>query len=167
MDQTTLLYIMAGFTCVAAIALVIQACLMFGMYKATVALTERVTLMLPKVEALMDTSRVAIEESRATIAEIRQKSNLILDSGHKQIKQLESILADAAERTTKQLAYAEAVVQDALGRVEDTVALVHKGVLKPIRSITGIAAGVGAAVQYLMRRRPNPERATLDEEMFI
>ena len=67
MDQTTLLYIMAGFTCVAAIALVIQACLMFGMYKATVALTERVTAMLPKVEALMDTSRVTIEESRATI----------------------------------------------------------------------------------------------------
>jgi hypothetical protein len=167
MDQTTLLYIMAGFTCVAAVALVIQASLMFGMYKATVALTERVTLMLPKVEALMDSSRVAIDESRATIAEIRYKSNLILDTGHKQIQQLELILNDAAERTTKQLAYAEAVVQDALERVEDTVALVHKGVLKPIRSITGIAAGVGAAVQYLMRRRPNPERATLDEEMFI
>lgn len=167
MDQTTLLYVMAAFTFVAAVSMVVQACLVFGMYKATVKLTERVSTMLPKVEALMDTSRVTLEESRVTIAEIRQKSNLILDAGHKQIKQLESILNDAAERTTKQLAYAEAVVQDTLARVEDTVALVHKGVLKPIRSITGIAAGVGAAVQYLMRRRPNPERATLDEEMFI
>lgn len=167
MDQTTLLYIMAGFTAVAAVALVIQACLMFGLYKATVALTERVTAMLPKVEALMDTSRVTIEESRVTIAEIRQKSNLILDAGHKQIQLLEFILNDAAERTSKQLAYAEAVVQDALSRVEDTVELVHKGVLKPIRSVTSIAAGVGAALQYLMRRRPSGERATLDEEMFI
>ena len=158
---------MAVFTAVAAIALVIQACLMFGMYKATATLTERLTIMLPKVEALMDTSRVTLEESRATIAEIRHKSNLILDTGHRQIKQLELILSDAAERTSKQMAYAEAVVQDALSRVEDTVSLVHKGVLKPIRGITGIAAGVGAAVQYLMRRRPNPERATLDEEMFI
>jgi F0F1-type ATP synthase membrane subunit b/b' len=167
MDQTTLLYIMAGFTTVAAIALVIQASLMFGMYKATLSLTERVATMLPKVEALMDTSRVTLEESRATIAEIRQKSNLILDTGHKQIKTLESILSDAAERTSKQMAYAEAVVQDALSRVEDTVGMVHKGVLKPLRGITGIAAGVGAAVQYLLRRSPNPERATLDEEMFI
>jgi len=167
MDQTTLLYIMAGFTLVAAVALVIQACLLFGMYRATATLSARVVLLLPKVESLMDTSKVAIEEGRETIAELRQKSNLILDSGHKQIKQLESLLSDAAERTTKQMAYAEAVVEDTLTRVEDTVALVHKGVLKPIRSITGIAAGVGAAVQYLMRRRPNPERATLDEEMFI
>jgi len=167
MDQMTLLYIMAGAVIVSAVALVVQACLLFGMYKATVTLQQRVLVVLPKVESLMDTSRVAIEESRVTIAEIRQKSNLILDTGYRQVKQLESILTDAAERTTKQLAYAEAVVEDALSRVEDTVALVHKGVLKPIRSITGIAAGVGAAVQYLMRRRPNPERATLDEEMFI
>ncbi len=167
MDQMTLLYIMAGFTIVAAIALVIQAGLMFGMYKATTALTERVTTMLPKVEALMDTSRVTIEESRTAIAEIREKSNLILDTGYRQVKQLEVMLSDAAARTNKQLAYAEAVVEDALSRVEDTVALVHKGVLKPIRGITGIAAGVGAAIQYLMRRRPSGERATLDEEMFI
>ena len=167
MDQMTLLYIMAGFTIVAAIALVIQASLLFGMYKATTTLTERVTTLLPKVEALMDTSRVTIEESRAAIAEIRQKSNLILDTGYRQVKQLEGMLTDAASRTNKQLAYAEAVVQDALSRVEDTVALVHKGVLKPIRGITGIAAGVGAAIQYLLRRRPSGERATLDEEMFL
>lgn len=167
MDQTTLLYIMAGAVCVSAVALVIQACLLFGMYRTTVTLQQRVLTVMPKVESLMDTSRIAIEESRATIAEIRVKSNLILDTGHRQIKQLESILNDAAERTTRQLAFAEAVVEDALGRVEDTVQLLHKGVLKPIRGITGIAAGVGAALQYLMRRRPNPERATLDEEMFI
>jgi hypothetical protein len=154
---------------------------MFGMYKATVGLSDQVTKMLPKVEALLpkveamlpkvealiETSRSAVEESRATIVDIRQKSNQILDSGQRQIKSFELILSDAAERTTKQLAYAEAVVQDTLSRVEDTVGLVHRGVMKPIRGISGIAAGVGAAIQYLMRRSPNPERATLDEEMFI
>jgi hypothetical protein len=167
MDQTTLLYIMAAFTAVAALALVIQACLLFGMYKATSTLSERVITLLPKVESLMDTSRVTLEESRLTIAEIRQKSNLMLDTGHRQFLQLETLLTDVTQRSTKQLAYAEAVVEDTLSRIEDTVALVHKGVLKPIRSINGLAAGIGAAVQYLMRRRPNPERATLDEEMFI
>ncbi|MEO5923975.1 MAG: hypothetical protein ABIR70_09125 [Bryobacteraceae bacterium] len=167
MDQSTLLYIMAGAVIVSAVALVIQACLLFGMYRATTVLTERVVIMLPKVEALMQTSTVAIEESRVTIAEIRLKSNQILDVGHKQIKLMESLLADAADRSSKQLAYAEAVIQDTLGRVEDTVALLHKGVLKPIKGINGLAAGLSAGLQYLMRRRPNPERATLDEEMFI
>jgi ElaB/YqjD/DUF883 family membrane-anchored ribosome-binding protein len=167
MDQTTLLYIMAGAVVVSAVAIVIQTALLFGMYKATTALSERVNTLLPKVETLMDTSRLAIDEGRMTIAEIRVKSNMILDTGHKQVKQLEAILSDAAERTARQLGFAEAVIQDTMSRVEDTVQLVHKGVLKPIRGVTGIAAGVGAAIQYLMRRRPNPERATLDEEMFI
>jgi ElaB/YqjD/DUF883 family membrane-anchored ribosome-binding protein len=166
-DQTTLLYIMAGAVTVSAIALVIQACLLFGMYKATVTMRDRVTTVLPKVDALMDSSRVAIDEARVTMAEFRTKSNQLLDSGQRQFGHLEAMLTDVAERSTKQLAYAEAVVQDALARVEDTVAMVHKGVVKPIRSISGLAAGVGAAVQYLMSRRPNPERATLDEEMFI
>lgn len=167
MDQTTLLYIMAGAVTVSAIALAIQAAMLFGMYKATVTLRDRVFEVLPHVEKLMDTSQAAIEEARETLAEVRQKSNAILDSGQRQIGHLESFLANASERTSKQLAYAEAVVEDALGRVEDTVALVHRGVLKPIRSINGLAAGVSAAIQYLMRKRPDLQRATLDEEMYI
>ena len=83
------------------------------------------------------------------------------------MRQLETLLSDASERTSKQLAYAEAVVEDTLNRVEATVDLVHKEVLKPIRGISGLAAGVGAALSYLLSRRPNPHGATLDEEMFI
>ncbi|MEI9812675.1 MAG: hypothetical protein WDO18_08365 [Acidobacteriota bacterium] len=167
MDQMTLLWVMAGAVIVSAIALVIQACMLFGMYKASQALRERILTVLPKLEELVETSRDVIEEGRMTVVEIRQKSNLILDSGQKQMRQLESILSDAAERSNRQMAYAEAVVQEALGRVEDTVQLVHQGVLKPIRGLSGIAAGVSAALQYLLSRRPTPGGATLDEEMFI
>jgi hypothetical protein len=167
MEDSTLLLIMAGAVSVSAVALVIQACMLFGMYKATVVLRDRVMVTLPKVEALMETSRTAVEEGRVAIVEIREKSNVILDAGTKQMKQLEALLNDASERTARQLAYAEAVVEDTLNRVEDTVNLVHKGVLKPIRGITGLAAGISAALQYLLSRRPNPRSATLDEEMFI
>ena len=47
------------------------------------------------------------------------------------------------------------------------VQTVHRGVMKPLRGVAGVAAGVSAALQYLMSRRPNPQNATLDEEMFI
>lgn len=167
MEQTTLLYVMAGAVVVSAVAIVIQACLLFGMYKATLALQQRVLILLPKVEELTVTSRLAIDEARAAIGEFREKSNAILDSGQKQMRHLESMLSQAANLTNKQLAHAEAILDDAMGRVQDTVHLLHKGVLKPVRGVTGIMAGVGAALQYLMSRRPSPERATLDEEMFI
>jgi hypothetical protein len=45
---------------------------------------------------------------------------------------------------------------------------VHQGILTPIRGITGVAAGVRAALQFLMRgTRPSPDQVTVDEEMFI
>jgi len=167
MEQTTLLYIMAGAVVVSAVALVIQACLLFGMYKAAVTLQQRVITLLPKVEELTVTSKAAVEEARAAIAEVRQKSNEILDTGQKQMRHLESMLSQAASLTNKQLAQAEAILDDAMGRVQDTVHLLHKGVLKPVRGVTGLMAGVSAAFQYLLSRRPSPDRVTLDEEMFI
>lgn len=167
MDQSTLLVIMAGAVSVSAIALVIQACLLFGTFKATRTVRDRVVTLMPKVEALLDTSRAAVDEGRAGIAEIREKSNLLLDSGQKQMQSLQSILGDAEERSRRQFEHMELLIDDTLNRVEETVTLVHKGVMKPIRGITGLAAGIGAALQFLVRGRTNPGRVTVDEEMFI
>jgi uncharacterized protein YoxC len=152
---------------IGALALVAQAVFLWGIFKAVRSMNDRVNVLLPKVDATLESSRVAIEEARVTMAEFRQKSNTLFDSGQKQINQLDLLLTDVTKRSSKQLAYAEAIVEDALSRVEDTVAMVHKGVIKPIRSISSVAAGVGAAMQYLLSRKPNLERATLDEEMYI
>lgn len=158
---------MAVFVAVSAVALVFQAAMLFGVYKATATLRDKVLTTLPKVEALLESSRTTVEEARVTLIEVRVKSTAILDAGQKQMKQLEALLNDASERTSRQMAYAEAVVEDTLNRVESTVNMVHSGVLKPIRGINGLAAGVSAAIQYLLNRKNNPRRATLDEEMFI
>ena len=167
MDQTTLLIIMTGAVSVSAVALVIQALLLFGTYKATQTVRDRVVTLMPKVEALIDTSRLAVDEGRITIAEIREKSNAILDTGQKQMHSLQGILADAHERSRRQFEHMELLVNDTLNRVEQTMTLIHRGVMKPIRGINGLAAGVSAALQYLTGARARPERVTADEEMFI
>jgi hypothetical protein len=168
MNQDSLLIIMTVAVSVSAVALVIQMGLLFGMFKATQTVRDRLLALLPKIEGLVDASRVAVDESRAGVAEIREKSNKLLDAAHKQVQQLESVLTDATERTRRQLDHAEILVEDAMGRIEETVALVHQGILKPLRGITGIVAGVRTAVQYLLRgNRPSPDQVTVDEEMFI
>jgi hypothetical protein len=46
--------------------------------------------------------------------------------------------------------------------------LVHSGLMAPLREINGIAAGLKAAIQHLIRTgRPAPDRLHVDEEMFI
>lgn len=168
MDQQALLIIMAVFVAVAAIALVIQAGMLFGIYKSSRAVQENVTRLLPKIEALTETSTQTITESRAKIADISAKTGEILEITRRQLERVDDIMQDAASRARVQFDRAELVIDDAMQRTQETVALVHAGVMRPIREINGVAKGLKAALQFLARSsRPNPDEVTVDEEMFI
>lgn len=175
MDQQALLIIMAVFVAVAAIALMIQAGMLFGIYKSSRAmqakvesLAPKIEQLVPKIEALTDTSRAAVDESRVKIAEITGKTNEILDITRRQLERVEGLLEDASTRALVQFDRAEMVVDDAMNRAQETVTVVHEGIMKPIREITGVAAGLRAALQYFFRGgRPNPDQVTADDEMFI
>jgi hypothetical protein len=165
MDQN-LLIIIAIFVFVAAIALCIQAGLLFGIYRSARTLEEKTTPLIPKVDALVESSRVAVEDSRKQIHEITVKTNEILDVTRKQLARVDEVLEDAAGRARVQLDRAEMVLDDTMNRAHETVALVHTGIMKPLREIQGVSAGLKAALNFLMRGR-NGGVPTADEEMFI
>ena len=167
MDQQTLLTVMTVFVVISAIALLIQAGMLFGMYKATRGLQENVQRLLPKIESLIDTSRQTIEDSRKQILDITSKTSDILETAGRQLQRIDGVLEDATERAHIQLERAEMVLDDAMERAHETVAVVHSGIMKPLREIQGVAAGLRTVIQFLMRGRPNPTEATADEEMFI
>jgi hypothetical protein len=168
MDTHALLVIMAVFTGVAAIALLIQAGYLFGIYKSTRAVQEKIERLMPKIESIADASLAAINENRSRIVEITTRTNLILESTQRQIAKVEDLLGDAAQRARVQMDRAELVIDDAMSRAQETVQAVHTGILKPIREINGIASGLRAALQYFFRGgRPSPDQVTADEEMFI
>jgi hypothetical protein len=175
MDQQTLLILMTAFVAIAAIALLIQAGLLFAIFKTTRAVDEKAQRLLPKVEALMpkvealvESSRVAVEDGRRQIAEITSRTTEILDTTRVQLGRVDAVMQDVTTRAAIQLDRAEMVLDDAMNRAQETVALVHSGVMKPLRQIQAVATGLQAVVNYLMRgRNGNPARATVDEEMFI
>ncbi len=181
MDQQTLLTVMTVFVIVAALALIIQAGFLFGMYRASRAMkanVDRLTpkvetllpkleALLPKAEALLETSRQTLEDSRRQIAEITSKTSDILETTKKQVHRIDELLEDATARARIQMDRAELVLDDAMVRAQKTVALVQSGVLKPVQQIQAVAAGLRVAMAFLTRGRPNPTEATADEEMFI
>ena len=167
MDQQTLLTVMTVFVCISAIALLIQAGMLFGLYRSARGMQENVQRLLPKIESLIEISRQTVEDSRKQILEITSKTSGILDTARKQLERVDSVLEDATARAHIQLERAEMVVDDAMQRAHETVALVHGGIMKPLREIQGVAAGLRTVLQFLLRGRPNPTQATSDEEMFI
>lgn len=159
MEDSTLLLIMAGAVVVSAIALVIQTGLLYGTFRAAQAMRESVQSVMPKVEGLLNTSQVALDESRAGIAEVREKSVSLIEAGHRQVDHIEEFLNDASSRTRSQLEHAEAIINDTLNRTQDTVALIHTGILRPIRGVSGLIAAVAAAVQFLAHTRAKREES--------
>jgi ABC-type transporter Mla subunit MlaD len=168
MSNTALLDVMAAFVIIAAIALCIQAGMLAAMYKTTKALQQSINPLLPKVESLVEKTNSTVDQSKEQIAEITSNVNEILASTKRQLAVVEDFVGDAATRAKVQMERVELVLDDTLSRAHETVAVVHDGIMRPLREITGITAGIRAALNALARgNRPTVDRVTSDEEMFI
>lgn len=175
MSETALLYVMTAFVIISAIALCIQAVMLGGIYKTTKALQDainpllpKVESLLPKVESLVTKASATVEQSSKQITDITTRANDILDSTKRQLEIVEGVIGDAASRAKVQMERVELVIDDTLSRAHETVAVVHDGIMRPLREVSGVAAGVRAALESLTRgSRPTVDRATSDEEMFI
>lgn len=182
MENQTLIIILAVFTGIAAIALLIQAGVLVGLYRTARATQEqmnrlipqveslapKIEAMIPKVESLVVSSTAAVDISRRQIHEITAKASEILDVARTQLVRIDGVLEDASTRAHHQLAHAEIVIDDTISRAQATVTTVQHGIMAPLREIQGVATGVRVAIAHLMHGgRPTPAQATADEEMFI
>ena len=175
MNQELLLYIMTGFVTISAIALCIQAALLFGIYKASKGMQEQTASIMPRAKSILAKAESTLDQSRHTVAElsgkfveITDKANQMMDIGKAQLVKLDSVITDASDRALVQIERAEMVVDDTVTRVHESVAAVHTGIMKPIREVQGVATGVRTAISVFMRGgRPSVAQATQDDEMFI
>jgi len=175
MNETTLLYVMAGFVIISAIALCIQAGMLAAIYKTTKAMQQKIDPLVPKVESLVEKTNITVEQSGRQITELATRANGllesskdILDSTKRQLAIVEDLVGDAAGRAKVQMERVELVLDDTLSRAHETVAVFHDGVMRPLREINGLIAGIRAALAQVARgNRPTVDRVTSDEEMFI
>ena len=168
MDQNLLMFVMTLFVVLSAVALFIQAGLLYGIYKSARTVQEQTASVLPQVRSILTKAETTIDQSQRNVIEITAKANEMMDLGKAQLVRLDAVMKDASSRAKVQIEKAEMVVDDTMSRVHESVAAVHNGILRPIREIHGVAAGVKTAVAVFLRGgRPSVDRATQDDEMFI
>jgi len=174
--------VMTFFVFVSAVAVCIQAFMLIGMWKTSKAIQQQVNSVMPRVQSVLSKAESTLDENRKNILDVTAKATEIaaktnemaaravemMDIGKAQLAKLDVVITDATERAKVQIERAELVVDDTLGRVNQTVTAVHNGVLRPVREVQGLAAGLRAAVEHLMKGgRPSVADATHDDEMFI
>jgi hypothetical protein len=168
MTQESLLYVMAAAVSVSALALILQAAFLFVMARAAKAIKMQLDRLSPKAESALESAERTLEQSRKQITDVTTKASSVLESARTQVQRTDEFLADATNRARVQLDRVELVLDDTVSRVHETIVILNDGLLRPLREINGVTAGVRSALAYLLRGgRPNVAQATTDEEMFI
>jgi len=131
--------------------------------------------VVDKVGATVDTARVALatanrimEETRPRISEVSREVAGIARSGREQVERIGELLHDASGRARVRLEQIDQTVDSTVEQVGQVGDKMKRAVMRPVREVNGIAAGISAAVSSLMKgRKSSVDAATQDEEMFI
>lgn len=168
MDQNYLLVLIAVFVGIAALSLLGQAVAMIRLFFVVRDLRTKILGAWPSIESIIGTSKRSVEMAETHIGKIGSSSVAILDVTKQQLAKVDDLLSDASTRAKVQMERAEMVLDDTMTRVQQTVGIVQRGVLSPVREVHGIISGIRSAIAHLSRGgRPTVEHATADEEMFI
>ena len=136
--------------------------------KAAVVVDRAGTLVQSANQVTLSTNQV-IQELRPRIAEVSDETVAIVRSGREQVERMGDFLHDAGDRARARLEQVDQSVENTVQQIENVSGAVKSAVLRPVREVNGIAAGISAAVSTMVRgqRRSSVDSATQDEEMFI
>ncbi len=153
---------------ISSIALLLSAFASVGTYLAVRKLEASLTPLVPEVKEVLVNSRTALDEALKQLRQTGDRTCLILDDVRTEINSFSEARAEITNQIQAQMERIEMVLDDSLTDIQEVVSAVHGGVIKPIREVNGVVAGVRAAVRaFLGGRRPSVAQATQDEESFI
>jgi F0F1-type ATP synthase membrane subunit b/b' len=161
-------YMMAAAVLVSSVALVMNALASMGMLRAVKKLQQEVSPLIPQARQTMELAQQTLSETARDLKEITTQAKQVITAAEQQVQYFDAARSEITSHLKIQTERVELVLEDVLSRVQDVAGVVHGSVLRPVREVSGLVAGVKAAVQTLMMgRRPTVDRATHDEEMFI
>lgn len=175
MDQQTLLILLTIFVGLAAVAMLIGMGSLLGLFLTARKLQAIISELKPQINAVIGVSKKTadvtlrtIEGAEKHIEKIGASSAAILDTTKQQVVKIDELLTDATTRAKVQLERAEMVLDDSMGRAQETVSILQRTILRPVREINGVVVGLRTTLAHLGRgTRPTVDHATADEEMFI
>jgi hypothetical protein len=153
----------------ACVAFLVQAGAMIALYRISRKMQAKVMPLADKAEPILNNAREIVIESRPRIAELSTEALEIARTARKQAVQLGEMLDDTARRAKVRIEQIDQKVDETVEQVEQVGGAVKGAVLKPVREMNALMAGMKAAlVTYAQGgRRPSVDHVTQDEEMFI
>jgi len=141
--------------------------------KATIAkanpILEQAAPAMGHVKQILANANRVLEDARPKISEIGQEAVGIAHEGREAVERVGAMVSDASQKARTRLEQIDRTVESTVEQVEHAGDTMKKAVMRPVREVNGIAAGISAAVSTLVKgpRKSPVDSATQDEEMFI
>jgi hypothetical protein len=145
------------FIIVTAVAVVIQAGILVGLFVAVRKTSKRVESLATDVQTkalpTIETAQSMLVELRPRITDIIGNVEDSARMARAQMERLDVTVSDVVDRTRLQVIRADELVSRTMDRVEETSDLVHRTVVSPIRQLSGLMTGLSAGLEYFLGRR--------------
>jgi chromatin segregation and condensation protein Rec8/ScpA/Scc1 (kleisin family) len=160
------------FIVVTALAVVIQAGILAGMYVAMRKTSGKVELLAEEVRTKV---LPAAQLAQELITELRPKLVTVADNVsasttvmRNQLERLDATLTDIVDRTRLQVIRADEFVNNTMDKLEETRDAVQRTVVSPVRQLSGIMHGLSVGFEAFLGRRREQNASTVpQDEMFI
>jgi uncharacterized protein YjbJ (UPF0337 family) len=168
MSDDTFRLVIAGGVVLAALSFFAQAITMLVLFRTVNRLKEKVEPLADKTGPILDLLRTTAVELLPRLMLVSADAVEISKSAREQVGRVGDLLTDIAERAKAQVARIDGAVEQTVGSVQHAGESVKDAVLKPVREVNGVLAGIKTAITvYSHGRRQSVDHATQDEEMFI
>src|ERR1700752_301287 len=164
----------AVFVCVAAIAILIQAAILVGMFlqiRRTMHRMERFPSDLEsRLSPILSRVQILLEDTQPKISEMVADAAHVVYLARAQAQKVDRVFTEASDRLRGQLVRADRIVTGALEAMEDAGSKFSNSVWKPVQKVSALMQGIKVGIDLLRSprgdRRPE-EPLEQEEELFI
>ncbi len=165
------------FVALTAIAILLQAGLLLGMYLTMRKSSERMEALATEVKSKVLPTLTQVQE---VLTDVRPGvTTIVANAEHAttvlrgQLERIDATVNDVVDRARLQIIRGDEMLTRTLDRVEQTTEVVQRTVVSPVRQISGLMQGITAGLEFFFGRsrkndgRRGERRPVPQDEMFI
>jgi len=171
----TLQILLALFTGIVAVSLLLQSFALWGLFRATKQMSARFDKLADdltrKAESVATRTVQLAASLHGFVSKLEGAQANVTEATEilkRRAVEFDAFLEETTQSARQQVARIQAVVENASSRVEQTFETLENRVLTPINEVSAILTGIRVGLEFLLRKRKRPVNPShQDEEMFI
>src|ERR1039458_6497188 len=146
MSDVTFQWVVAGGVVLAALCFLVLAITMLVLLRTLNKLRETIEPLADKTGPILDLVHSSATELLPKLLAVSADAVELSKSAREQVNRLGELLTDFAEKAKAQVARFDGAVEQTMGSVQHAGESVKDAVLRPVREVNGVVAGIKTAI---------------------